>query len=182
MIKPKVSTSRCCLRPLPFFPASYPFVSPWVAVLMLCASTPPADGVGWPSLALSLLPGQPVHQGLPDALSTPGVEIAIHRFPATKAGGQPVPWTTGLGDIENPIDDPTPITRGPAWAAGPPFSRRQQRLEQMPLPIGQMRRIFFRPTHCRPFCSGFVVKPEYGRVSTLFSSSFYRPTGFKTAS
>ena len=26
------------------------------------------------------------------------------------------------------------------------------------------------------------MKPEYGRVSTLFSSSFYRPTGFKTAS
>ena len=129
---------------------------------------------GLPALAQALLPGQRIHHRLPSPLSAPGIEVAIHGFPLTKFGRQHPPLTAGFGHIQNAIDHLPSRTRRSTGATGPPCARRQQWVKDLPLRLGQIRRIFDVRTHWMPFVSGCLVAPEFGLVSTLFLTPFYK--------
>ena len=128
------------------------------------------------SLSLALALGQRLQHLLPTPGSAPTVEVAIHRFPSTKLRRQHAPLTAGLGYIQNAIDHLPSRTRRSTRSTRPPWTRRQQRLQELPLRVGQIGRIFSLRTHWAPFALGFFVEPKGGLVSTSFQArvNFFR--------
>ena len=140
--RPSLSTNRCRLRPLIFFPASYPIVLPWVAVLTLCASMTPADGARPATLLRSILHRQRVQHPFPMALLSPTVKVAIYRLPMPKRWRQHRPRAAGFGPVEDAINHQTLITRRTAGATPTPKASRKQARKLLPLSIRNIRCIF----------------------------------------
>src|ERR687896_1847588 len=97
-------------------------------------------------LATPLRLPQLLHHTRPQPLATPPPEIAINRIPVVEILGQHTPLTAGLIDIENSIDDLSYVAWRACWSAGMPFLLRQQRFQDRPLLIAQIRCIVIRGT------------------------------------
>ena len=79
-------------------------------------------------LSLALLLRRCLHHLLPDAVSTPAIEVAIHRFPATERRRQHIPLAPRLGHTEDPVEDDAHRAGRTSRTTGTPFAGRQQRL------------------------------------------------------
>ena len=93
-------------------------------------------------LSLALLLRRCLHHLLPDAVSTPAIEVAIHRFPATERRRQHIPLAPRLGHTEDPVEDDAHRAGRTSRTTGTPFAGRQQRLQALPLRVGQVCRIW----------------------------------------
>src|SRR5271156_1908745 len=86
---------------------------------------------------------QPIVDVLPVALALPLAEVVVDRGPGRKIMRQQSPGATGLGDIEDGIDDATAF-----MLEGTPHDAviGNQRLDHFPLGVGQVGRIivFYR--------------------------------------
>ena len=82
---------------------------------------------------------QPIMNAVDGAVGFPGGEVVIHRRPRRQVTRQLPPRTARAGQVEDRVDDLSPgMGQGPPESSPTPL-RRQQRLHQRPLRIGQIR-------------------------------------------
>ena len=132
---PSVSTSKCRLRPLTFFPRVVTTLSCLVRHLDTLAVEHADAWFGLPLVpAAHLLPESGVDAS-PSAVVPPaGIEL-VHRSPLGEVVRQHSPSTPGAGDVEDGVEDLSHVGR--AWPTAR-FGGRNQRLDPLPLRIGQI--------------------------------------------
>jgi hypothetical protein len=92
----------------------------------------------------ALLDPDPLAQRVVDAVDgavlAPPVEVPVHGLPGREVLGQHPPRAARAVDVQDRVDDLALVMLGRA-ARRPGRRLGQQRLDQLPLPIGQVRRI-----------------------------------------
>src|SRR5438270_1193780 len=81
---------------------------------------------------------QGINDLLPGAVLMPGGEVVVGRTLGHEVMGQVVPLDAGAGLVEQRVDHLTQIDRARTATR---FGRRQERFEQRPLGIGEIRTI-----------------------------------------
>src|SRR5665811_1442745 len=128
------------LRPLIFLPASYPRVSAETvsAPLTDWESTIPADGTGLRRSSLTRTRAQRIVNTIKGAVLAPVAEVPVHGLPRREVLGQHPPRSARPHVIQDRVDD---LTLGVLDRTTPGTRLGQQPFDQLPLPIGQIRRI-----------------------------------------
>src|SRR5215510_10451495 len=97
-----------------------------------------SGGLGVSSQITSLPLAKGLHHAGPDAVSSPAFEIAIDRAPVAKILGYQTPLAACLVEVQDAVDDAAHVAWRPSRSAGVPGAFRQQRMEQLPLFMGQI--------------------------------------------
>src|SRR5882724_616495 len=162
---PKVSTNRCRLIPLIFFPrvvATRPAGPRGFDGLTVEGA---GAGLGFLAGSLPDLVSEGVVDPFPSAVAPPAVEIVANRSLRGKVVGQGVPGTAGLGQVEEGIEGGAKVCRPRGTGRD---GRWEQGLEKFPLRVRQVTGITaprWSRRHRPPSCRGPV--PTLNHATTV---------------
>src|SRR5271165_543401 len=135
-INPSVSTSRCRLRPLIFFPRVVALGPAGFRRLDALAVDDRRAGRVLSAIGAADVETEDGVDFLPDAFVTPGVEVVRHRLPRREVMGQHPPGATAAGQVADGVDD---VAQGVgAWPSTLALALREEVLNVVPLQIGKI--------------------------------------------
>jgi hypothetical protein len=140
--RPRVSVTMNRLRPFTFLPASKPLV----AADGICGTDglgvdQPGSRSGIPAVGLANLAAQGIVDALDGTVVVPPGEVPVDGGPGREVLRQLPPGAPGPDHVEDRVHDPPPRMLLPSPALRSHPRRWQQRLDQSPLLIRQIRRI-----------------------------------------
>lgn len=136
---PRVSTSRCRLRPATFFPPVVPLRAAALGRLHRLAVDDPGAGRRLPPVGTSDLGPEGVVDLLPHPGVPPRVEVVADRLPRREVVGQHPPGAPAPRQVEDGVDHlPQRVLPGPPGRA---VALREQVADVVPLEVGQVARV-----------------------------------------
>src|SRR5262245_39070549 len=175
---PSVSTSRCRLRPLIFFPPVVALQARVaVAHLHRLAVEDGGAGLTRPPLGQADLLAEALVQPFPGAVQAPAADAGVHGAPRREVVGQQPPGAAGPQEVEVGIADLADVDgTGPAAGLG----GRHERLQPFPLGVGKIGRVGCAvhgrrpyptpPQLTRPLCTHALNKTRGPHPAFLRSS------------
>ncbi len=142
--RPAVSTSRCRLRPLVFFPRVVAGLGGDGGALGALAVDDGGGRLRVPPLARPVLRPQPVVDALKRPIARPRAEVIVDGAPGGEVAREPAPRAAGAQAVQQGVDHAAQVHR----AATPrPRLRREERRDARPLRVVEITWI---PAHWCP--------------------------------